>query len=241
MEDFGDGLVGVAPAEGAGATATHFEITRLCDAHSDLADPATWEPLRSHPPRQRGDVDSGAYREAMLERGAEIVERSPGVESEIVAFALAAFGAGQAGDLDELLKANLPALFEQFPEGSLSYVTVSDVLLARLAFAPAQLAFQMTPDMPVGGEMEQLKAFSDLSLTSGIDVSAVMKVPLLALSPAVLGLLIPAMPHVLVFSFGTDVDLRRPYPTSLASLYRPAVLDDAEGLDRSAFLASKPQ
>jgi hypothetical protein len=172
-----------------------------------------------------------------LERGAEIVQRNPGVESEIVAFALAAFGAGQAGDLDELLKVNLPPLFQQFPDGSMWQITVSDVLLARFAFARAQLAFQMTPDLPLGEEMEQLRAFSDLSLTSGIDVSAVIKLPLLALSPAVLGFLVPAMPHVLVFCFGTGVDLRRPYPTSFSALYRPTVLDDAEDLDRSAFVA----
>jgi hypothetical protein len=49
------------------------------------------------------------------------------------------------------------------------------------------------------------------------------------------------MPHILVFCFGTDVDLRRPYPTSFSSLYRPTVLHDPEGLDRSAFLAdSRP-
>ena len=85
--------------------------------------------------------------------------------------------------------------------------------------------------------MEQLRRFAELTLTRGVNSPAVMDVPLLALSPAVLGLLIPAMPHVLVFCFGADVDLRRPYPTSLASLYRPSVLNDPEGLDRSAFLA----
>lgn len=237
VENFGGGLVGVAPVEGAGATAAHFDLSKVCDSATNLEDPATWEVLRTRPPRQRGDLDPAEYRQAMLDRGAEIRTQNPGIESEIVAFALAAFGAGQAGELDELLKMNLPPLFEQFPEGSLWYVTVGDVLLARLAFARAQLVFQMTPDMPVGEEMDQLKAFSDLSLTKGIDFSAVMKIPLVLLSPAVLGLLIPAMPHIFVFCFGADADLRRPYPTSLASLYRPSVLHDVEGLNRSEFLA----
>lgn len=177
----------------------------------------------------------------MLKRGEEIVERNPSLESEVVAFALAAFGAAEAGDLPELLRVNLKPLFDQFPEGELWYVTVSDVLLARLAFAWAQLAFALTPDMPIGEEMEQLRAFSDLSLTKGIDLAATLKVALLALSPSVLGLLIPAMPNALVFCFGDGVDLSRPYPTSLASLYRPGVLGNPEGLDRSAFMqGSRP-
>lgn len=238
VDDFHDGIVGVAPAEGAGATAEHFKAAKLCDAGSDLSDPATWEPLRANPPRRRSDIESAPYRDAMLKRGQEIIERNPSLESEVVAFALAAFGAAQTGDLPDLLTVNLKPLFEAFPEGELWYVTVSEVLLARLAFARAQLAFALTPDMPIGEEMEQLRAFSDLSLTKGIDLTATLKVGLLALSPAVLGLLIPAMPNALVFCFGDGVDLNRPYPTSFASLYRPTVLGNPEGIDRSALAAS---
>ncbi len=124
---------------------------------------------------------------------------------------------------------------ELFPDGSLSQVSVDSVLLARLAFGRAQLAFELTPDVPIGEEMEQLRAFSELPLTRGVDFGAIMDVPLLALSPAVLGFLVPSVPHVLVFCFGSDVDLRRPYPTSYSSLYRPNVLNDVAGLDRSAF------
>ncbi len=55
----------------------------------------------------------------------------------------------------------LPPLFERFPGGSLYYVTVSDTLLAHLAFARSQLAFQLTPDIPLGKEMECLRACED--------------------------------------------------------------------------------
>lgn len=144
------------------------------------------------------------------------------VEAHVAAFALAALGAAQVGELDALLRAQLPALFEHFPQGSLWYVAVDPVLLARLAFGRTQLALQLTPDLPLGGEMEQLRAFSDLTLTSGIDVGGVMNLPLLALSPAVLGFLVPELPHVLVFCFGSDVDLRRPYPSSFSALLPPA-------------------
>ncbi len=177
----------------------------------------------------------------MLRRGKEIVARNPSTESEVAAFGLAALGAAQAGDLPDLLAANLPALFEQFPGGELWYLTVSELLLARLAFARAQLAFGLTPDMPIGPEMEQLRAFSDLTLSKGIDLTATLKIAMLALSPAVLGLVIPTLPHALVFCFGEGVELTRPYPSSFSSLYRPSVLGTPEGLDRSALLAgSKP-
>ena len=64
--------------------------------------------------------------------------------------------------------------------------------------------------MPPGEGMEQLDAFSALSLTKGIDLTASLRIPLLATSPAVLGFLIPAMPHLLVFTFGEGISLKHP-------------------------------
>jgi hypothetical protein len=107
---------------------------------------------------------------------------------------------------------------------------VSDVLLSRLAFGRAQFALQLTPDIPLGPEMERLRAASELGLGAGVDFSGVMTLPLLALSPAVLGFLIPCMPHVLVFCFGMGVELRRMNPISFAAMYRPGVLQDPQGL-----------
>ena len=237
VSDFGEGVVGVAPSEGAGAVAQHFELHRVCDAQSDLSDPETWSALRANPPRQVRE-DPAAFRAQMIARGEEIRARVPAVEGEMVAFRLAALGAASAGDLPALLTANLPALFGQFPRGSLWYVTVSDLLLARLAFGRAQFAFQLTPDKPLGEGMEHFRGASELGLGWGVDFIAVTTLPLLALSPAVLGLQISAPPHVLVFCFGDGVDLRRHYPTSMASLYRPNVLQDALGLDRSPSLAA---
>jgi hypothetical protein len=237
VDDFGDGLVGVAPSEGAGQVAPYFSLTKLCDSETELDDAAVWAPTMANPPRRRTDVDPGTYRDTMLERAQELAKRED-VEAQIAAFAVAALGAAQVGELDALLRVQLPALFEHFPNGSLWYIAVDPVLLARLAFGRTQLALQLTPDLPLGEEMEQLRALSDLTLTSGIDVGGIMNLPLLALSPAVLGFLIPALPHVLAFCFGMDVDLRRPYPSSFTALYRPRVLGDPAGLDRSTFLAS---
>jgi hypothetical protein len=240
VDDLGDGIAAVAPAEGPGVIRSYFSLIKLCDAETDLSDPTVWAPLSQHPPRKRTGIDPNVYREDMLRRGREIVERQPeSIEAEIVAFVLAAFGAAESEDIPDLLSANLPALFEQFPGGSLFYLTMSNELLSRLTFVRAQLAFELTPDMPFGEDMEQLRALSDLSLAKGIDVSAVLNLPLIALSPSVLGFLVPVLPHVLVFCFGTGVDLQRPYPISFASLYRPKVLDVPEGIDRSAFLETE--
>ena len=242
VQDFGQGIVAVVPVEGAGTVAPHLTLHRVCDASTNLADPQTWRLLDEHPPRRRRSFESvgyaGAesYRDAMVARGQEIAGRTGSLEGVMVGTALSALGALENGELDELLKVQLPVLFKDFPEGSLWMVSTSDVLLARLAFGRTQLALQLTPDMPIGEDMEELKACSELTLTQGIDVSAVMNVPLVTLSPSVLGFLIPAPPHVLVFCFGKDLELRQPCPTSLASIYRPTVLNDAQGLDRSTFL-----
>jgi hypothetical protein len=234
--DLGAGIVGVAPAEGAGGTAQHFEMHRSCDASSDLSDGSTWSALREHPPRRGTTEEPAAFRDRMIALGDEVRERRGGSEGELVAFNLAAMGAAQTGELPELLAGNLPALFEQFPEGSLWLVTVSDALLARLAFGRAQFAFQLTPDMPLGPDMERLKAASGIGLGAGADFVSAMRVPLLALSPAALGLLIPAMPHVLVFLFGDGRDLRRIVPISFAAMNRPGVLGDPRGVGHSPLL-----
>jgi hypothetical protein len=240
IADLGAGVVAVAPAEGAGAVAEHLKLIKVCDAGTDFDDPAVWEAIRENPPRQRTAIgDPLAYRERMVARGREIIEQRPSTESEIVAFALSALGAAEAGDLPDLLTATVPGLLEGFPTGSLWLVTVSDVLLSRLAFGRTQLALQLTPDLPMGPELEQLRSFEELTLTRGIDFGELIDLALLAFSPGVLGLRVPAMPHVLVFCFGAAIDLRRSYPTSLASLYRPRVFNDPEGLDRSAFFKNE--
>jgi hypothetical protein len=229
VADLGAGIVTVAPAEGAGQTAKHFELHRLCDAGSDLDDPATWRTLRENPPRAT-EADPAGFRARMIALGNEVQEENSGIAADMVAFNLAAMGAAQTGELPELLKANLPALFGRFPGGSLWQVTVSGVLLARLSFGRAQFAFQLTPDIPIGPDMEQLSGAAELGMGRGVDFAGAMTVPLLALSPAVLGMLMPAMPNILVFCFGEGAELRRPTPISFASMFRPGVLNHPAGL-----------
>jgi len=238
VTDFGDNIAGVVPVEGPGEVADYFKLVKLADASSNLDDPALLAPLRDLPPRLRSDVDPDEYMAHMEQRVAAIQEEVNGFHADLVAFALYAFGAAQRGDLDALIRAQLPFLFENFPSGTLWYVQVSDVLLARLAFTRSQLALSLLPDLPVGEDMEQLDSLQDLTLTKGVDISAALNVPLVVLSPSVLGFQVPATPHALVFCFGDALDLRLPYPTSLSSLYRPRVLDDPEGLNQPDFLAA---
>jgi hypothetical protein len=135
VQDFGAGIVGVAPAEGPGADASYFDVVKVADAATNLAAPETWAVLDKHPPRRRHDVDAQAYSEAMLARGKEIRERNPSVESEMVAFALAAFGAaaGTFLSLDSLISPPVSAFF----------LTSPFVIVRFFNFFPAMVLFSM--------------------------------------------------------------------------------------------------
>jgi len=238
VDDFGGDIVGVRPREGAGELRDYVQVHRIADAATDLSDPSTWTVLRERPPRTRGKPDAIEYRDEMIARAKEIQARQPGkFEVDSVAMALMILGAAEVGEVPELLAQQIGPLFEQFPNGSLLYVTVEDALLSRAAFGRTQLALQLTPDMPMGEDAEALSAFSGMTITQGIDFSEMMNLPLLALSPATLGIAFPALPNAVIFLFGDDVELQRPYPISLASLYRPRVLADPEGLHRGELFA----
>jgi hypothetical protein len=236
VEDFGGGIVGVAPAEGAGATAQHFSVHRLCAADTPLDDPVTWAPLRETPPMIVGLPEAEENREVVTQLAADMAAKNRGVlEAQMSALGLKALVATKPGELEALLQASLPELFARFPQGVLLYVTVDSVLLTRLTFGRSQLALQLTPDVPLASE--ELKAFSELTMSRGINVAAWVSLSLVALSPVALGFTISAAPHALVFCFGEGVDLRRTVPLSLSYTFRPQVLSDPMGLDRSAFLS----
>jgi hypothetical protein len=235
VTDLGGELVTVVPAAGAGVVEPYFVVHEICDRSTDLKEPATWAPLRAHPPRIRQMASPRTYRDQMLARAGEFIAMGTDrPEAQFTAFAMMALGAAEVGELPEMLRAQLPGLFRAFPDGRLLYVTVSEHLLVRLAFARTQTALQLLPDMQPGDEMDHLRSFSELTLTQGIDSTAVTQFPLLAFSPGTLGVALPALPHSLIFCFGSALDLRRPYPHSFSSLFRPRVLNDPEGLDRKA-------
>jgi hypothetical protein len=239
VTDFGDDVLGIRPIEAAATNREYFCVHRVADANTDLNDDATWHIFDEVPPRRRGLADPVAYRDGVVQRARALLQRQPNdLNAELEAFALSVLGACEVGELRQLLQMQLPILFKQLPAALLLYVTTDDVLLSRAAFGRTQLALELTPDMPTGPDLDLLPAFSAMSLTQGVNFSELMKVPLLALSPATMGVVFPALPHAIVVCFGWGAELRRPVPTSLASLFRPSVLSDAEGLDRSAILAA---
>ncbi len=179
VDDLGDGIAAIAPGAGAGSTEAHFQLHKLCDGASDLSAAATWKPLRDYPPAK--ELIRGASR--VHEPDARVWRACPrcswrNVEGELVAFNLAAMGAAQTDELPALLGRELPALFGQFPKGSLWLVSVSPVLQARLAVGRAQFAFELTPDIPLGTDMEELKALTGVGLGSGVDQMSAMRLPL---------------------------------------------------------------
>ena len=137
VSEFGAETFGVVPSEGAGMARDYFKLAKLCDSETDLSDLTTWHELLERPPRRRSDVDPREYASEMLQRGEEITRANPTTEAEIVAFALAAFGAAVEGRLPELLETNLPALSERFPAGELFYATVDATFFLLVSRLPA--------------------------------------------------------------------------------------------------------
>ncbi len=138
---------------------------------------------------------------------------------------------GAGNDVAHLLDANLPGLFESFPDASLWLVSTDSVLLARLAFLRVRYALELTPDVHLNAdEYESLRALSGHSLTQGVEFSDLIKPLLLTFSPGAIGYAFPWPPHTLVLLFGSSIELRQPDPPSLASLYAPSLmnLDDPD-------------
>lgn len=167
-----------------------------------------------------------------------LVQDASDLAAGISALRLGALGAAQCRELDAFFGQALPGLFETFPNGTLWHVSVDPVLSARMALGRIELVRQTAPDVELGGSTAA-DGLSGLSLTSGIDFSPYAHLGLLTLSPAVFGFCIPAFPHYFVFLFGFGYDLRLPWPSSLASIYRPGVLHDPEPAQRSAFLGEE--
>ena len=233
VEDFGNDVAGVVPVEGPGATREYFRVERLCAAETDLRDPETWAALRKVPPepRSRTGVSINLPTDAYA-----VIGHDEGIDKAIYALGLEALSATDGRDLERILQTRLTAWFERFPRAVLLYVTISPVLIHRLTFARSQLAIQLTPDLRM--TPGQLEAFSQMTITQGIDAAALIYLPLLALSPCALGFMIPALPHSLVFCFGEPLDLRRQHPLSLASQFRPRVFGSPQGLERRELMSS---
>jgi hypothetical protein len=214
--------VAVAPGEGAGHTRSFFRAYRLCDAETVLSE-ETWAPMRENPAWEDPDIER---RQRLLEHAEELGQ---------IGTVEAAFQAVQAGlvgtvnDAPAFLEVQLPALFEQFPHGSLWLISVGDTLLARLAFLRSRYALELTPDIHLDPEeLLSLRALEGHSITQGVAFDDLFKPVLLTFSPGTVGHPFAWHPHVLVFLFGMSIDLRQREPRSLQSLYPPGIVPPTE-------------
>jgi hypothetical protein len=219
VDDIAEGWVAAEPAEGAGVTRTYFKATRICDASTEVG-PQTWRPPLDCLPWEDRDQ---ARRARLLEEA----ERLSNIGTpQATLQALAAGIAGANVEAHEFLELQLPALFQEFPMGSLWLVCVDQVLLGRLSFLSSRVALELTPDRPLDPEQMGVHALDGHSITSGVMFDKVLDPILLAFTPGAIGFSFAWSPHALVFLYGQSVELREEQPRSIASLYEPDVMTD---------------
>lgn len=223
VDDFGNGICGAAPREGAGTTYPYLRLHRVADAQTDFTDRAVWSVLRDFPPVE--DTDPQVAKDRSLGWAAEVKGRLEGTTyGDVAALNIASFAHGRGGQFAEFWETHGHGLFSNSPQGSLWYVTADKLLLHRAAFVRTQLALQLTPDLslsPNREEYEGLRAFTSLAISEGVEVGTLLIPALLAFSPAVSGFVLNALPHTLVFMPGEFVGLTEEWPARLSQLFEP--------------------
>jgi hypothetical protein len=132
----------VEPREGSGVTNEYFTATRLCGA-GDVLTQATWDPLRQLDPHSHDP----ATCKAMLEWANEhLLEDPDNLWRQLRVLRARTLVLGK--ELPEFLAKEAPRFFEGMPGGSLWLVTVDELLVWRLSFLRAQLAFTLTRTCP---------------------------------------------------------------------------------------------
>lgn len=219
VDDVGPAEVDVRPAEGARATRAFLQAHRLCDSGTQLT-AATWAPLAGHP----GYEANPGARERLL-READRLARigSPEAMLESVGSAVAGL---PNNELPRWLDANVGALFQHFPDGSLWLVSVDPVLPARLTMLGGFFALDVTTDFPLNPQNHiGFDALDEHSLTRGVAFAKTIDPALLAFSPGTVGFSFDRQPHALVLLFGDTYELRREPPRSLSALYEPRAFE----------------
>lgn len=226
VQDITGGWVAVNPGEGEGSTRPYFRAHRILDANTAItAD--TWEPLRRHPAWNDPDAGRRQRLAAEAERLVGEAERRGPAHAAPVEFQAfqAMLEAVRNEDVDGFLEAQLPGLFEAFPNASLWLISVDPALLARLAFMRTRIAFDLTPDLHLDREeFIGLRTLQGHSITSGVTFADVLDPALLVFSPSTIGFAFHWEPHAVVLLFGGEAELRVPPPRSLARLYTPGIL-----------------
>ncbi len=230
----GAGIVTVAPAEGAGQTAQHFELHRVCDAGSDLDDTETWRPLRENPPRTTAADPAGFRARSLLSETR--CRRKTQVLRRTWSRSISRRWGGSNGRTARAPESEPTCPLRPVP-GRVALAGNCKPSTSRASCVwpcPVRLPADPGHSYWTGyGAVERCCRAWD-GKRCGLRWRNDR--PLLALSP--LGMLMPAMPNILVFCFGEGAELRRPTPISFASICRPGVLNDPAGLCRLPSLAA---
>lgn len=231
LEEIGPNEGLVEQNEGSEGRRDYFRLHRLCDAGTAIT-PATWDILRQSPgvehdstPRTEpdGEPDS-TWRQRLMESADKLGSSGkPGADIEAIRSTVLAL---PVAEVPEYLTAQLPPLFEVFPEGSLWFLEVDHLLVRRMSLMRTQLMLRLAPDVldhagKDGEQLPQLHTLEDQSLTSGANFAELVDPLLLIFTPASLGFCIPWMPHAFVFLSGMAGSLVEPRPPTLASIFGP--------------------
>ncbi len=204
-----------------GSAATLLDVRRLASRGENRT--RMWEILAAHRRREQ----KSPYEERAIE---EINRRAQlgTADGMLSALALLLLVTSNA-ELRERLEPQLDPIWDSLPEMTMWLVIAHDALLSRLSMMHWLFQFAHTPDI----RPEQLlddyrRSLAAQSLSSRVATSDVVQAIFLLFSPAATGFAAPWLPHTLALEFGAAIDLRKPYPTSLNSIYEPRVLTPPE-------------
>jgi hypothetical protein len=231
VEDYGPGVVSVAPREGLGRTRPYFKSVRLCDGATPI-DSDAWQPLRDHP---RLPPPNDERRHGALSWAGRVATHAADddIESRFRAIA-ATLAVLSTAETCAFLDGQMPSLFESFPEGALWLIAVDPTLIRRMTFRRAQLAYTLTPDIPFAPEeFEGLRLLGSHSLTQDLDYSDLFHALALCVPPSARGFAMTIFPHVLFFTFGEPFDIETRRCWRWDRMYEPMSHDTAlRPLDR---------
>jgi hypothetical protein len=142
-----------------------------------------------------------------------------------------------------LLNAELEGIFAAFPASTLWMLSVDARLLSRVSLTYIRFQQATTPDLRLGAEGDGFqRSLRAQSSTQGVNFADVVQPIFLSFAPAATGFAFAWPPHSLLLEYGAVVDLRRPRPATIGSLYESRALSpQAKDEKRSQWVNSIPK